>query len=96
MNIPVDDPMANALTQAIRNGEVEELGRILAAKPELATARLVTPDGATRTLLHIADWPGHFPKAEQTVRMLIVAGERMAWVTVRLHLCEWCVKAEQA
>jgi hypothetical protein len=38
--IPTDHPLAVAATEAIRAGELAELERLLAANPELATARL--------------------------------------------------------
>ncbi|WP_433503308.1 ankyrin repeat domain-containing protein [Pseudonocardia halophobica] len=56
---------------AIRAGDAEALRRLLAAEPDLATAR---PDGA-RTLLHVvADWPGNRPAGPEMARMLVAAG----------------------
>jgi uncharacterized protein len=79
--IPTDHPLAVAATEAIRAGELAELERLLAAHPELATARLVSrPDGrhckaTTRTLLHVAaDWPGHYPNGAAVVGLLVAAG----------------------
>lgn len=71
------DPLARAAVGAIHRGDVEELRRLLAENPELATARLgdAGPDGMTRTLLHVAtDWPGHFPNGAELVRVLVAAG----------------------
>ena len=74
-----DDPVATAVVDAIRAGEVTVLRALLAAHPELATARLrdTAADGTecTRTLLHVvADWPGHFPHGAATVVALAQAG----------------------
>jgi ankyrin repeat protein len=66
-----DSPLAVAATRAIREGQVEELERLLAAHPPLAKARI---DGQ-RTLLHVVtDWPGNFPRAAATVAALVAAG----------------------
>jgi ankyrin repeat protein len=60
-----------AAVEAIHRGDVEELKRLLAENPALATSR---PD-AKRTLLHVAtDWPGHFPNGVATVAALIASG----------------------
>ncbi|MFC6879526.1 MULTISPECIES: ankyrin repeat domain-containing protein [Actinomadura] len=63
--------MIDAAVEAIRTGAPETLRRVLAASPNLATAR---PDGA-RTLLHVAtDHPGHLPEIARTVLVLVEAG----------------------
>jgi len=79
--IPTDHPLAVAATEAIRAGEVAELERLLAAHPELATARLGGGpqarrcEGMTRTLLHVAtDWPGHYPNGAAVIGLLVAAG----------------------
>jgi hypothetical protein len=64
-----DEPIAIAVTDAIRAGDVAALTRLLEDDPSLATVRIVGGDcdddqatDAGRTLLHIAtDWPGNFP-----------------------------------
>jgi uncharacterized protein len=67
----IDDPLAIAAVEAIHGGHVEQLQRLLADNPALATARV---DGS-RTLLHVAtDWPGHFPKTAASVAALVAAG----------------------
>jgi ankyrin repeat protein len=67
----IDDPLAIAAVEAIHGGHVEQLQRLLADNPALATARV---DGS-RTLLHVAtDWPGHFPNAAASVPALVAAG----------------------
>jgi hypothetical protein len=56
---------------AVKAGDVEVLRAALAADPELAHAR---PDGQ-RTLLHVlTDWPGHLPRATETLAVLVAAG----------------------
>jgi len=76
--IDVDDPIATAAVQAIHEGDVEGLQRMLAEHPELAHVALGSTDcenGMTRSLLHVVtDWPGHFPRGPETVRALIAAG----------------------
>jgi ankyrin repeat protein len=75
MNIRADDPIAKNIRDAIHAGKIDELKTILAATPELATARIVDSKGIGRTLLHVvADWPGHFPNGVQMVAVLIAAG----------------------
>jgi ankyrin repeat protein len=66
-----DEPVAIAVVEAIRNGDLEALQRLLGENPRLATTRI----GNTRTLLHVAaDWPGHFPNGAATVAALIARG----------------------
>ncbi|QYR23927.1 ankyrin repeat domain-containing protein [Paenibacillus sp. sptzw28] len=76
-----DKPLAVAVVQAIRTGDVLELKRLLAENPELVHVRIIGSEqeysstGASRTLLHIAtDWPGHFPNGAATVTALVEAG----------------------
>ncbi|MEU1853350.1 ankyrin repeat domain-containing protein [Streptomyces sp. NPDC019990] len=72
------DPLAVAVTAAIRRGDLSRLGQLLSDHPGLATARITEhgEDGeGTRSLLHIAtDWPGHFPHGPETVAALVAAG----------------------
>lgn len=79
--IDTTDPIAVAVAEAIRAGEVAALRRLLASRPELATAQMGgAPDGCgggaiTRSLLHVAtDWPGHYPNGPATVAALVEAG----------------------
>ena len=77
MIVDPEDPLAIAVTQAIRTGDLEGLRRLLDANPGLATARLGhdRPGGETRGLLHVAtDWPGHFSNGAATVALLVEAG----------------------
>lgn len=83
--ISTRDPIAVAAAAAIHAGELDEVRRVLAERPELATARLGDddPDGMSRTLLHVAtDWPGHFPRVAETVAVLVDHG---ADVDARFH-----------
>lgn len=73
------DPVAVAVVEAIRGGDVDTLQRLLGANLDLATATLGHgwPDapGPGRSLLHVAtDWPGHFPNSAATVAALVAAG----------------------
>jgi ankyrin repeat protein len=71
MNNQADDSPALAAVEAIRNGNIESLKRLLSENPSLAKARI---DGK-RTLLHVAtDWPGHFPNNVAAVAALIAHG----------------------
>ena len=66
-----DEPLALELTAHLKQGEVERLGRLLAADPGLADCVVVNSSGGGRSLLHLfADWPGHNPNAAAIVRML--------------------------
>jgi len=75
VNIPVQDPLAATVGQAIRAGDIDKLKRLLVEIPNLALARIVDACGVSRTLLHVvADWPGHFPNGAVTVGVLAEAG----------------------
>lgn len=73
-DIPQNSGLADvfpAAVRAVKNGNVEELARLLQERPELAHARSLKG----RTLLHHAcDWPGHFPRIIETGRLLIASG----------------------
>jgi ankyrin repeat protein len=72
--IAADAPLAVAVTEAIRAGDLAALRRLLRDHPDLATARLGHVREA-RTLLHVAtDWPGHFPNGPAMVAALVEAG----------------------
>jgi ankyrin repeat protein len=78
LTLDAGEPLAGAITDAMQTGDLDELRDLLAGNSELATAAIVKRDGCgeqSRSLLHIAtDYPGHFPNAEDTVRLLIAAG----------------------
>jgi ankyrin repeat protein len=70
LSLHSDEPLTVAVGEAIRNGDIEALQRLLSENPGLATARI-----GPRTLLHVAaDWPGHFPNGAATVAVLIANG----------------------
>ena len=69
------DPLAVAVTAAIRSGEPAALERLLAENPGLAQAWIVDGCGVSRSLLHVAtDWPGHHPNGAAVVAVLAAAG----------------------
>jgi uncharacterized protein len=77
VTIDPEDPLAVAVVEAIRTGDLEGLRRLLEDHPGLATARIGDdgPGGTTRSLLHVAtDWPGHVPGGPATVALLVAAG----------------------
>ncbi len=74
MTLDEDDPVAVALVQAVRGGDLAALERLLSGSPDLASARIGRP-GKTRTPLHVTtDWPGYFPAGPAVTRMLLHAG----------------------
>lgn len=77
LSIDSEDPVAVAVTAAVRGGDLDGLRRLLAVHPGLATGRIVKRGAAAgeRSLLHIAvDWPGHYPRTAEVVRTLVAAG----------------------
>jgi ankyrin repeat protein len=72
--VPPDSRLTGAMSgavDAVKEGDLNALNRLLDAHPELARLRSV--DG--RTLLHhAADWPGHFPNGAAVVAALIASG----------------------
>ncbi|MCJ0869421.1 ankyrin repeat domain-containing protein [Streptomyces sp. AP-93] len=77
LSLASDDPLAVAVTAAIRDGDLAGLRRLLARHPGLAGGRILKRGEAAgeRSLLHIAvDWPGHYPRTAQVIRTLVAAG----------------------
>lgn len=79
MIISESEPIAVALFEVIRSGNISELKKLLTDNKELATARIVenhVRNGkVSRTPLHVAtDWPGHFPNGADAVSILVKAG----------------------
>ncbi len=75
MEIPDNDPAVVTAVFAIRKGDLEAIGSVLAERPELARARIRDAKGGARTLLHaVTDWPGYFPNGPEMVRLLLAAG----------------------
>jgi ankyrin repeat protein len=79
LNLDSRDPLAVAVTRAVRTGDLDTLTRLLDENPGLARARITEsregcgPGG--RSLLHVvADWPGHVPGGPRTVAALVAAG----------------------
>jgi ankyrin repeat protein len=65
------DPVAIATVHAIRTGDITSLGSLLRQHPGLVAEEI---HGNRTPLLVAADWPGFFPAAPATVRLLIEAG----------------------
>ena len=79
MRIPQDDPVATELRLAVRGGDLEAAGRLLAGHPGLARATFVGRNEGTGTSLHmVADWPGYFPHGAEMVRLLVKGHEAVA------------------
>lgn len=77
LDLDEDDPLASALTTALRSGDVEAVARLLGDHPGLARRRIVSrrAGGGSRTPLHVfADWPGHNPRPREVVALLQGAG----------------------
>jgi ankyrin repeat protein len=73
------DELAHAVTRAIHQGDIPSLQKLLAANPDLATARIIDAKGTQRSLPHIAtDWPGHFPNVAKTIEALASAGSDLS------------------
>ena len=72
------DPVAVELARVVHGGDLDALSRLVAGRPELATARMIGRNGLAggwRTPLHAAaDWPGYFPAAPAAVALLLEAG----------------------
>jgi ankyrin repeat protein len=69
------EPLAIELVTALKQSEVDRLGRLLAAEGELARCVVRDAKGGGRTPLHVfADWPGHLPNAKAIVEMLAAHG----------------------
>jgi hypothetical protein len=78
ITLPHLDPLAVEITIAVRQGDLKTVRRLIGERPQLASARMIGRNGANggwRTPLHAAtDWPGYFPAAPRTVRLLLEAG----------------------
>ena len=74
----IDDLLVVAVVEAIHDGNIVVLKRLLAENPELATIRLgrvTSTNPREMSLLHVAtDWPGHYPNGAETVAVLVAAG----------------------
>lgn len=75
LRLAADEPLAGAVTEAIRAGNVCGLRELLVENSGLATARITDAKGCERSLLHIAtDWPGHLPRVAETIAALAEHG----------------------
>lgn len=78
LTLPHGDPIAAELVAIIEAGDLDALERLLAYRPELASARMIGrkgPDGGWQTPLHAtAGWPGYYPNAPVAVALLVQAG----------------------
>jgi hypothetical protein len=75
MRLHADDPLARALMEAIREGDLVSVKQLLAEHPGLAAVRIEDAKGGSRTPLHVAaDWPGYFPNGPAVVAALVAAG----------------------
>jgi len=78
LTLPHGDTVAVKLTRAIHDGDLDMLRRLVADRPELASAHMVGRKGLKggwRTPLHAAtDWPGYFPAAPAAVALLLEVG----------------------
>jgi len=75
--IPANNRDATAAVGAIRSGAVERLGEVIALRPDLVSGAVFDRRNPyeARTLLHVAtDWPGHFPRAAESIALLVAAG----------------------
>jgi len=67
--------LAIAGATAIRTGDLDTLGRLLAMNSDLANMRVEGRKGGYRTPLHVvADWPGYFPNGPAVARLLLANG----------------------
>lgn len=73
--IPESDPLAVALTTAIKRGNVPALTTLLQDRQVSATTRIVDAKGVSRTLVHlVADWPGHVANGAAMIGVLAAFG----------------------
>jgi ankyrin repeat protein len=70
-----NEPLTQALVDAIHAGEVDWVRELVTENQDLASARMVNHKGGSGTALHTATgWPGYFPNGPQIVSILIGAG----------------------
>src|SRR6516225_10011635 len=75
LRLSKNEPLAQALVEAIHAGEVERVRALVAADQRLASARFVDDKGGSGTPLHaVTDWPGYFPNGPEVAATLIEAG----------------------
>jgi hypothetical protein len=80
MRILESEPIVVAVLEAIHQGDVARLTRLIEDNPGLATATIVRhrndarPDFTYPALCAATDWPGHFPNVDETIQLLIGNG----------------------
>lgn len=73
--LPESEPLAVALTSAIRRGDVAALVALLQERQVSASTRIVDAKGVSRTLVHlVADWPGHVTNGAALIGALAAHG----------------------
>lgn len=83
-----EEPLAVAVTAALRAGDVDALRRLLAEHPDLARGRVESRGGrcGSRTLLHVfADWPGNRPNPRAIVALLHGSGADLDAAFIGAH-----------
>jgi uncharacterized protein len=74
MMLRTGEQLAGEAIRAIKEGDLDSLQRMLAAHPEISTARIGDDRGSATRLHVVTDWPGFFPNGPAVVKMLITAG----------------------
>jgi uncharacterized protein len=74
VTIPGDAPAAVEMLLAVHGGDVDQVRRLLAENPALATARFAARGGTSTALHFVTDWPGYFPNGPAIVHVLVDAG----------------------
>jgi ankyrin repeat protein len=69
-----DDPLAQEVIGAIKEGDLNAIQRMVAAHPGLSAARIKDHRGSKALLHVVTDWPGFFPNGPAVVKLLIAAG----------------------
>jgi hypothetical protein len=88
--IETNQDVAIDLLFAVREGDVDKVRRLLEADPELAKARLGSPEGGWKSTLHLtADWPGYWPRGAEMVHLLADAGADLNLPPVASDPDEW-------
>jgi hypothetical protein len=80
LRLSEDDPLAAAALAAVRSGDVEGLAQLLRDEPRASTLMLQRrprqdqPGLAYPLVAATTDWPGHFPRVVDSIRVLVAAG----------------------
>lgn len=74
------EPPAGPAIAAIRRGDLDELARLLAEVPDLASATIQRancrdqPPYTYPLIGATTDWPGHYPRVAESIALLVAAG----------------------